>query len=186
MKAIKVDGVQTFGPYDEVTVSEDGFVVSRDGGSSVLPFSVVGSGEVADWEGPMPQPVVDLVSMKLAAIRGIDADTDSLYAAVMGNREPEYTLAEYEAKGFVEAGYEGAVPDSIGAWATAKAWTAQHAADDILATAAQWRGAQKAIRANRLLRKEQVRTAGTVAEMNAAVAAWRAFHKATQAALGAA
>jgi hypothetical protein len=72
----------------------------------------------------------------------------------------------------------------VQSWATAKGWTATQAADDILAAAASLRGAKSAIRAARLLRKEQVKAATTGAEVSTAMAAWAAFAAAIRAQLG--
>lgn len=119
--------------------------------------------------GSAPVPTVQ------ACLARIDADTDVIYGAMLGNRAEEYTLAANEAQAFKAAGYSGAVPGSVQSWATAKGWTPTQAADDILATAAQWIGAQSAIRAQRLLRKEQVRTATDAAGITAAMAAWAGF-----------
>jgi hypothetical protein len=110
-----------------------------------------------------------------AAIQKIDADTDAIYGAVLGNRAEEYTLAASEARSYKAAGYTGAIPSSVQSWATAKAWTATQAADDILATAAAWITAQAEIRAARLTRKEQARTALDAVGVAAAMLAWDGF-----------
>ena len=116
-----------------------------------------------------------LDAIKSAAILKIDIDTDSLYGAVLGNRAEEYTGAFDDAAGYKLAGYTGTVPDGVQSWATAKSWTAQQAADDIIATATAWKAAQKAIRATRLARKEQVRAATDAAGVSAALTAWAGF-----------
>lgn len=117
----------------------------------------------------------DLQSGKQAAVLKIDADTDALYSAVLGRRAEEYTSAASDAALYKSAGYTGTVPPGVASWATAKGWTATQAADDILVTAAAWIGAQNAIRAARLLRKEQVRTATNSAGVAEALAAWAGF-----------
>lgn len=115
----------------------------------------------------------------------IDADTDALYAAVIGNRAAEYTVAEAEATAFADGGYTAdPAPASVASWATAKGWTAQAAADDIIATASAWRTAQAAIRANRLLRKEQARTAADLAALATTRAQWAGFVAAIREKLG--
>jgi hypothetical protein len=121
---------------------------------------------------------------KDAAILLIDADVDSIYGLVAGNRATEYALAEEDALAYKAAGYTGTVPGSVQAWAAAKGWTPTQSADDILLTAAQWRGAQGTIRASRLLRKEQIRVATTQTALDAAVAAWVGFRKAARTSLG--
>jgi len=125
----------------------------------------------------LPQKIQGLIAK-------IDADTDSLYAAVVGNRAAEYTVAETEATAYAGAGYTGTVPASVASWATAKGWTAQQAADDINATAAAWRTAQAAIRAARLLRKEQARTAADLAALATTRAQWAGFVAAIREQLG--
>jgi hypothetical protein len=125
--------------------------------------------------------LADLIS---AAVRRIDADTDTIYAACIGNRATEYQAADQAAQAFKAAGYPAQVPGEVQSWAAAMNWSAQHAADDILATAAQWRSAQAQIRAARLARKEQVRDAGDAAGVEAALAAWAGFAASTRAALG--
>ena len=144
------------------------------------------------WSGPQPTPeqiaaalpVAEFNAARAEAIRIIDADTDAIYGACIGNRATEYKVAEDEAKAYETNNYAGAAPQSVASWATAKGWTANQATDDILATANQWRGAQASIRANRLARKEQVRTASNQAAVEAAVASWKDFVAATRAALG--
>jgi len=116
-----------------------------------------------------------LAQTKTGALIKIDADTDAIYSDVVGSREQEYALAEQHAQSFKTAGYTGVVPGSVQSWATAKAWTATQAADDILLTAGNWRNAQASIRANRLSRKEQVRAAVDAASINTAMATWAAF-----------
>lgn len=116
-------------------------------------------------------PAITLAS----ALAKIDADTDAIYGAVLGNRAEEYMLAATDAQAYKTAGYTGTVPASVQSWATAKAWTATKAADDILLTAAKWSGAQATIRAARLARKEQVRAATDTAGIEAAMAAWAGF-----------
>ena len=140
--------------------------------------------DIAD-DSPAPQlggSVVDgqclppaLAIAKSVAIRKIDVDVDVIYGAVLGNRAEEYRIAKEEAQAYKDAGYTGTVPASVSGYVTAKGWTATQATDDILATAAAWLAAKDAIRAARLLRKEQVRIATTQADINTAMAAWQAF-----------
>jgi hypothetical protein len=111
-----------------------------------------------EWVNPAPpEPVVPgppPAPSTLELVRQIDADADAIYGAVLGNRGPEYTLAETEALAYQAAGYSGTVPASVASWATAKSWTATQAADDILATAMAWRNAMNLIRATRLSLKQ--------------------------------
>lgn len=117
----------------------------------------------------------DVATKRRAAVLQIDADTDSIYGSVLGNRAEEYTSAGNDAASFKSAGYTGTVPAGVKSWATAKGWTATQAADDILKTAASWLAAQNGIRAARLLRKEQVKTATNVAGVAEALTAWQVF-----------
>lgn len=114
----------------------------------------------------------DLVSKTLIEI---DSDTDAIYGAVLGNRGPEYLDAEIAAKAYKDAGYTGTVPEDVQSYATAMGWIAQQAADDILLTAANWRPAKSAIRANRLAAKEAVRDSLTISEVEAVLAWWAIF-----------
>lgn len=125
-----------------------------------------------------------LAKAKATEVLRIDADVDKLYAAVIGNRGPEYADAERDAAAYIAAGYTGTVPPSVQSWATAKDWTPTEAADDIAAAAVQLNTAKQAIRAARLLRKEQVRNAVDSAALAAAVAAWAGFVAAIKAQLG--
>ncbi len=113
-------------------------------------------------------------AFRARSILQIDADTDAIYGAVLGHRAEEYTLAASEAQAYKTAGYIGTVPGSVQSWATAKSWTTTQAADNILLTAAQWRGAQTLIRAARLARKEEARLADA-AGIRSAMTAWSGF-----------
>jgi hypothetical protein len=117
----------------------------------------------------------DLANLIASSLVQIDADTDAIYGAVLGNRAQEYTLAEEEATAYAAAGYTGTVPHSVHCWAVPKDWTAQQAADDILATATAWRGAQAAIREQRLAAKEAVRKSVDSAGVETAMATWAGF-----------
>jgi hypothetical protein len=71
--------------------------------------------------------------------------------------DAEYVQAETEAQAYATAGYPDAdVPPAVQSWADAAGMTPQAAADDILATAQQWRGLLDQIRAIRLLGKAAV------------------------------
>ncbi|MGV3679665.1 MAG: hypothetical protein ACO1PM_08065 [Acidovorax sp.] len=116
-----------------------------------------------------------LDAMRAEAVARVDADVDRIYDQVMGRRQAEYERTEIEAREYAEAGYSGTVPPMVQSWATAKAWTAQAAADDILAVSSAWRTAQEVLRAQRLLRKEQARGAADQAALNSVLAAWAGF-----------
>lgn len=125
-----------------------------------------------------------LVKQKAFFISKIDADADALIRAVIGERASEYEMAEKEATDYKLAGYAGTVTSSVQSWATAKGWTAMQAADDILAAATGWRSAQAALRAARLLRKEQARVAVDAAALGAVQAQWDGFMVALKENLG--
>ncbi len=141
----------------------------------------------AEWaltEIGLAKATASLLESKTKATYKIDSDVDSLYGILVGNRASEYTLAEAQAKSFAEADYEGTPPDSVQSWADAKGWPATTAADDIIATANAWRQAQGMIRAQRLNRKEQIRVAITIAQVQAVLAAWNMFLSAIKQNLG--
>lgn len=124
---------------------------------------------------PPPPPLADQID---DAVRKIDRDVDRIYVDTIGNRGEEYRLAEADAQAYEAAGFSGAVPPFVADHQAAKAhlgWTAQQAAEDILATAANWRGAQAQIRAQRLSSKEQARIAADSAALQAVMVAWDGF-----------
>ncbi|MDZ7863391.1 hypothetical protein [Acidovorax sp.] len=114
----------------------------------------------------------------------IDADVDEIYGLAIGNRQAEYEEAERQAKAYTEAGYTGPVPPMVQCWADPKGWTAEEAADEILQQAAIWRGAQQAIRAQRLALKEQARAAESPAALAAVRAGWSGVVAVVRAQLG--
>jgi hypothetical protein len=141
-------------------------------------------GWLAEGNEPQPAAAPSLVERIAAAARQIDADADAIYGAVLGNRGEEYKNAEADALAYQAAGYQGTVPGGVASWATASGITAQDAADDILATAANWRGAMAQIRAERLLCKKLAEAAVDQAALDAVLAQWAGFVAAMRAALG--
>jgi hypothetical protein len=117
-------------------------------------------------------------ALTLAQVQGqlcgqIDATADEVYMAIGGpspGRLAEYQQAKSDAQTFKTAGYSGTVPETVQCWATAKAWTAQQAADDILATAAAWESVLVAIRSARLSGKASVGAATDIPSAKAAAA----------------
>ena len=174
------------GPFETVDVLADAYYITGPNGApGVLPMTVYGVGIVVEWQGPLPTaPAPDLGPLKAEAVARIDADVDAIYAVVIGNRQAEYEAAERHAQEYADAGFTGPVPSMVASWATAKGWTGQQAAQDILTVSAQWRGAQEQIRAQRLLRKEQARAAGTQAALTGILQAWAGFVAAARAQLG--
>lgn len=183
-------GTIGLGDSDRSPLEPDVYLVPANCVETAPP--VPGENQFAVWNGtawiiedvppppapPEPPALPTLAELRVAAVKKIDNDTDALIGAVIGNRASEYELAEAQAKAYAAAGYTGAAPDCVASWAAAKVaqgWTAQQAADDILATAAAWRTAQASIRAHRLLRKEQARLAEDAAGVDAALAQWAGF-----------
>ncbi len=125
--------------------------------------------------------LVDLPGEITQLVALIDADVDEIYRQAIGSRQAEYEEAERQAKAYAGAGYTGPVPPMVQCWADPKGWTAEQAADEILQQSEIWRGAQQAIRAQRLALKEQARAA----ESSAAVrAGWDGFVAVARAQLG--
>lgn len=96
-------------------------------------------------------------------IARIDVIADVQRAKIVADavRAFEYQVAEREAKAFADAGFTGDAPPSVAAWANAKGWTAQQAAEDILQEAALFNGALYYIRATRLQGKQAVLNANS-------------------------
>jgi hypothetical protein len=130
-----------------------------------------------------PVPTVEsLVDLQRNALRKIDANVDAIYRAVIGNRASEYEQAEAEAKAYKAAGYQvSPVPTYVQDWADAKAATPTWAADNIIATATQWRSVQGSLRANRLTTKEVIRTAADKASIDVVLTTWAEFIGTTKA-----
>ena len=147
-----------------------------DGASQYLGEAVL-SVDVNNKQLLSTRPVlnVSLAQIKTSAILKIDADTDAIYGAVLGNRAEEYTSAADDAAAYKLAGYTGTVPPGVQSWATAKGWTATQATDDILTTRGAWVAAQNIIRTTRLARKEQVRAAADAAGVTTVMTAWAGF-----------
>ena len=131
-----------------------------------------------------PPPPAFNAAVKTAAILKIDADTDKVYGDVVGNKGEEYRSAEADAKAFIAANYTGTAGGGVTSWATAKGWTTTQAANDIISQAAAWRGAQNAIRTNRLARKEAAKAAVDLAALNVVTAQWTGFLTAIRTQLG--
>jgi hypothetical protein len=130
------------------------------------------------------QVTAKLQVARTAALIKIDADADKIYGDVVGNKSEEYRSAEADAKAFIAANYTGTAGSGVTSWATAKGWTTTQAANDIIAQATAWRGAQALIRAQRLGKKEAVKAAGDLAVLNTAMAQWTGFVTAIRGQLG--
>lgn len=90
----------------------------------------------------------------------IDQVADAKRMQFLGDvtRAFEYQAAERDAKAYAEAGFTGATPPNVQAWADATGMTTRQAAENILAEAAQYNSALNGIRAIRLQGKQAVRT----------------------------
>ena len=110
----------------------------------------------------------------------IDNEADVTRAMVVGDpvRAFEYQWAEQQALAFKQAGYAGTTPPAVASWSTAKGWSNQQAADDILAAAESFRAAMAGLRQARLVGKERVRSApeGSAVERNAYEEALATIH----------
>ena len=167
--------------YDVYT--GEGLIYSTDAPAHTIALR---EGEALHVHGnPQPLTNAQWLAVRIdGALLRIDTEVDAIYGAAIGNRQAEYEAAERQAQAYADADYTGTVPGMVSSWASAKGWTGQQAAEDILAQAAQWRGAQDAIRAQRLQRKEQVRAAADAAGVNAVMAAWAGFVAAVRQQLG--
>jgi hypothetical protein len=128
------------------------------------------------WLWQMPERIVvdmrELVDVQAASVLAVDHTADIARAAVVGDpvRVKEYERAQQQAEAFRDAGFTGTAPSCVACWATAKEWTDQQAAEDILAASARWLGALDGIRALRLQAKEDIRRATTNAEVDTLLA----------------
>lgn len=122
---------------------------------------------------------------KAALVAKIKADANKIVSDTVGALSNEYAQAKIDADAFKAAAYLGAVPSSVSSWATPKGWTAMQACDDILTAAANWVGAQAAIRSNRLARSEAAKACTTQAQLDTVAAQWAGFVAAIRSALGA-
>lgn len=128
-------------------------------------------GSALVWEETAP-----LGDMQDYAINQIDSAADRVRQGIVSKQTntEEYKRAEAQARAFAAAGYpEDGAPSCVAAWADAKrrdGWTARTAADDIIATADRWYALLDAIRALRLIAKEDVRHAVNTATITARVA----------------
>ena len=104
-------------------------------------------------------------SFSVSLIEQVDTLADKFRLAVVGDpvRVKEYEVAQSQATAFRAAGYAGPVPEYVSDWSIIKSWTNQAAADDILAAADRWLAALGMIRTKRLLAKENIRVATTLA-----------------------
>ena len=142
------------------------------------------------WSRAEPQPTPTQITAaalpvnKAALVAKIRADANRIVSDTVGALSNEYTQAKTDADAFKAAAYLGTAPSSVSSWATAKAWTSMQACDDILTAADNWRGAQAAIRSNRLARSEAAKACTTQAALDTVAAQWAGFVTAIRTSLG--
>jgi hypothetical protein len=115
--------------------------------------------EGGEWRAPVVAPTAEEIAAACGEIDRLCDVKRNRYISAGSLVVEEYRLAARQAAAYKAAGYSGAVPASVQAWATAKGWTATQAADDILAVEAAWMAVLAAIRNIRLPAKEQARAA---------------------------
>ncbi|MNJ52836.1 hypothetical protein D3C77_481910 [compost metagenome] len=99
-----------------------------------------------------------LAAALIVAAQQVDLAADAARTSVLTDplRALEYERAAVEARTFAAAGYVGAMPPAVQAWANAAELEPQSAADTIIAQAAAWEAALYAIRAARLMGKQRL------------------------------
>ena len=116
------------------------------------------------------------------------ADIDAVVKAAVGERTKEYERREAAARAYVASGYVDPVPDRVAVWAqynpTMQTQTARWSADNILARADALVAKQDAMGDQRFISQYAMRAATTLAELDAAVAAWGTFIAQIRAQLG--
>lgn len=147
--------------HGEPTLPADAVEISSARHAELLAGNASGQQIVPDANGQpvlvdLPQPPVTAANL----CNSIDSAADAARYAVAGDplRAVEYDRARIEAEAFATAGYQGAVPRTVAAWAI-NGRTLQQAADSILAEAAAYTEALYFLRETRLQAKEQIRTA---------------------------
>lgn len=127
-----------------------------------------------EWRETLPLP-----DLKARSLQEVDALADAARAKVLAapTNSVEYSLTEADARAFKAAGYEGPAPSGVSTWVHAKrrqGWTAQQAADDIIATADAWKDLLWFVRGHRLDTKELIRDADTVFQVEMLLEAFKA------------
>lgn len=167
------DAPDLVGPAAQTPPAQEGIVFHPWQGA--IPLSDPPAPDaVLEWQDA-PVWVASISEIIAHAIDKIDSAADSARLEVISRQTntEEYKRAEQQARAFSAAGYpSGSVPSCVASWAKAKyrdGWTAQEAADDIIATADRWYGILDSIRDLRLCAKEDVRHASTSNEVSARV-----------------
>lgn len=144
--------------------------------------------DLAQQAADLVQMATDLKHSADAAIAVTYADVDAVYSDAVGQRGPEYTDAETDARAFVAAGYAGTPSPYVSDFAahnpTGAVQSNQWAADNIIARADAFKSAKLAMRTTRFVRQAEMRAATSAADLDAAVAKWKGFIVGLRAALG--
>jgi hypothetical protein len=166
----------------------DGFDAAAALDEGFEPFDVPDAGwlQIADGGIVVVDPTTAiLAAAKDSAKAAIDAAAGNARASFPSAGalvDAEYYRAEADARAFRVADYLGDPPSSVRSWADAKGWSAQQAADDIIAQADAWYGVLDLIRSVRLAGKSAVDAAADYAAVdvarNAALAALGAIRPA--------
>lgn len=154
--------------YDEnlAFVVMDGYEVNADGNWTER-YSIVNF---------TPQEIQSRLQKEQSInIKRIEDDVDSIRNQAIGTKATEYLRAESDARAFKSANYTGVVPNTVAVWAEVKEWSAQQAADNIIATADLWLQVEDTMRAHRLREKEAIRKATTSSEIITIIDRWVAF-----------
>ena len=139
----------------------------------------------SEWDNRKSTPFAPTLAQNIASlVARIKSDANRIVNDTVGALSNEYAQAKIDADAFKASAYLGAVPSSVSSWASAKGWTAMQACDDILTAAANWVGAQAAIRSNRLARSEAAKACTTQAQLDTVAAQWAGFVEAIRASLG--
>ena len=144
------------------------------------------AGTVTETVEAIPFTAEEVEAEKVKLCQQVDTEADAARLKIAGDplRVVEYERAATEAQAFKDAGYTGATPPTLASWAEANNWTAQQAADDILAVSAAWNYALYALRDIRLKGKEAIKAAADAETATAAATAASDQIKAILAAMG--
>ncbi|WP_405119234.1 hypothetical protein [Pseudomonas leptonychotis] len=112
------------------------------------------------WAFDAAKQAANRLALSASLCAAVDTAADAARRAVAGDplRAVEYDKAAEQAQAFAAADYLGEVPPMVAAWAIGVR-TAQQAADNILAEAAQYNAALVQLRTVRLNAKELIRNA---------------------------
>lgn len=129
-----------------------------------------------------------LTDLIVAALEKPRTDINAVVWDAVGNLTDEYKDAEADARAYKATGYAGAAPPSVDCYAqhnpTGSVQTGQWSADDIIMRADAFAIAKLAMRERRFASQSVMRGATTLAELDAAVAAWNSFIAQLRAQLG--